>query len=155
MTPTWLTEAIAADLPLWVGAMARHPRVPGQHLVVEVTPGGAVWTRSDDGRGVESRSFLLGDLPAPDLDHRPTRLEFLARLALRLGAPADAVNEGVTAGFAGGGMWSFGAGRQWTTVPSSDTSAWLARWCRPVFRGTNDLNTALVRAWAAATKETP
>lgn len=89
MTPTWLTEAIAADLPVWVGAMARHPRVPGRHLVVEVAPEGAVWTRCDDGRGAEARSFLPGHLPAPDLDHRPTRLEFTARLAERLGAPAE------------------------------------------------------------------
>lgn len=139
MTPAWLTLAADADLPLWVGCMVRAPHLPGSGLVVDIA-GAVVWARWNDGRGVELRAFRPGEPPTPDLDHRPTRLEFVARLADRLGEPAEVAEQGV--GFyegKHGGWWLADAADRWS-----------AEVCPGEYGLSRDV--ALVRAWIAAGK---
>lgn len=137
MTPTWLTEALAVNLPLWVGCMVRAPHLPGSGLVTAIA-GTVVWARWNDGRGVELRVFPPGEHPTPDLDHRPTRLEFTARLAERMGAPATVAEEGV-------GFYESKHGGWWL-VDAADR--WGANVCLDEYGVPR--NTALVRAWATS-----
>lgn len=104
--PRWLEEA--RGIPVWGGALLLgFPRMHrGARVLFVCDDGMGVITDITDGRSVSGR--LTSDL-VPDLLDPDTLAAFDRRLALRLGAPAENVAEGVLF-YLNGGVWVLTAG---------------------------------------------
>jgi len=88
--PLWRTEA--HNLPLWPGAFAYVPRIyaPDGNAVL-VQDAGDGWFYVDN----DARTRCRSEVAVVALDHADTRAAFVRRLAVRLGCPAEAADEGV------------------------------------------------------------
>lgn len=134
MSADW-REAIRG-VPLWTGAAVNDTRGPGY--------GGGIVTGIDGDQVEVNDAWCPVGQFALDLEHAPTRRNFDAELALALGAPPEAVDEGVVFFSEGESWgWSIGAGAD----PEGDF-----RWTEsfmPATKGATDPLLARALAWPA------
>jgi hypothetical protein len=102
-------------------------RVDGDNVLLSCGKGTPTWERQGE---------HLRDLSDPR-----TQRAYLGDLALALGAPAEAVEEGVVFICRGRGQWTLAAG---CALPE-----WDPRWMHQIDRGSDDRLTALAEAWPA------
>lgn len=147
MAENWKDEA--ANLPLWPGCTYYTGESPDDLNEVAQMP-----TLSASPGTFTHEGLYPGDpLAAPALDDPDTRAAFTRRLALRLGCPEEAANEGVTF-YRGGPGWIIAAGQP-AVIRGSDTCSWYAEVApdivTPEWEGWDDGEparlVALVRAW--------
>ena len=142
MAESWQDEA--RGIPVWAGAKAVHTGINGWPQVVVLDPALGTFAR-EPFEWTHAVNFASEGELFPDLTDPDTRAAFVRRLALRLGAAEEQVDECVGFRVHTDGGWSAVAG-----IADEDG---VYPWMHSGWAQTADRLLALVRAWRSVEVE--